>query len=333
MTDSAKPLAGKVALVTGASRGLGKGTAIGLGEAGATVYVTARTLSTPGALPGTAEQTAQEVTAAGGKGIAVQCDHTDDAQVDTVFSRIRDEQGKLDILVNCVYPAPGILPTTGPKMTGGAPFWETPVEEGWEAAFTLGVRAHYVATQKAMPMLLESSGLIVNISSPGNYVYIISTMYGMGKAANERMVNQMAQELEDTPVSIMTLWPGLVQTEIMGTALENEPAMMREILSLIWTNVEGADTELANMNTEQVLGLFESPTFSGRGVAALAADPEVKKKSGRVLALPALAKEYGFTDVGGNIPDGLKLLETAAWPPLAPDGARPQVGSAESVDV
>jgi len=333
MTDPAKPLAGKVALVTGASRGLGKGNAIGLGEAGATVYVTARTLSTPGPLPGTAEQTAQEVTAAGGKGIAVQCDHTDDAQVDAVFSRIREEQGKLDILVNCVYPAPGILPTTGPKMTGGAPFWETPVEEGWEAAFTLGVRAHYVATQKAMPMLLESSGLIVNISSPGNYVYIISTMYGMGKAANERMVNQMAQELEDTPVSIMTLWPGLVQTEIMGTVLENEPAMMREILSLIWTNVEGADTELAGMNTEQMLGLFESPTFSGRGVAALAADPEVKKKSGRVLALPALAKEYGFSDIGGNIPDGLKLLETAAWPPLAPDGARPQVGGAESVDV
>ena len=333
MTDSAKPHAGRVALVTGASRGLGKGTAIGLGEAGATVYVTARTLCTPGALPGTAEQTAREVTAAGGKGIAVQCDHTDDAQVDTVFSRIRDEQGKLDILVNCVYPAPGILPTTGPKLSGGAPFWETPVDEGWEAAFTLGVRAHYVATQKAMPLLLESSGLIVNISSPGNYVYIISTMYGMGKAANERMVVQMAQELEDTPVSIMTLWPGLVQTEIMGTALENNPAMMREILSLIWTNVEGADTELANMDTGQMLGLFESPTFCGRGVAALAADPDVKKKSGRVLALAALAKEYGFTDVGGNIPDGLKLLETAAWPPLAPDGARPQAGSAESVDV
>jgi NAD(P)-dependent dehydrogenase (short-subunit alcohol dehydrogenase family) len=318
MTDIKKPLAGKVALVTGASRGLGKGAAIGLGEAGATVYVTARTLSTPGALPGTAEQTAEAITAAGGEGIAVQCDHTDDAQVDAVFSRIRDEQGKLDVLVNCVYPAPGILPTTGPKMTGGAPFWQTPVDEGWEAAFTLGVRAHYVATQKAMPMLLESSGLIVNISSPGNYVYIISTMYGMGKAANERMVNQMAQELEDTPVSIMTLWPGLVKTEIMGGTLEHEPEMMREILSLIWTNVEGADKELADMNFEQMQAeLFESPTFTGRGVAALAADPNVKNKSGRVLALPALAKEYGFTDVDGNIPDGLKLLETAAWPPLA----------------
>jgi NAD(P)-dependent dehydrogenase (short-subunit alcohol dehydrogenase family) len=316
MTDSAKPLAGKVALVTGASRGLGKGTAIGLGEAGATVYVTARTLSTPGALPGTAEQTAEEITAAGGTGIAVQCDHTDDTQVDAVFTRIRQDQGKLDILVNCVYPAPGILPTTGPKMTGGAPFWQTPVNEGWEAAFTLGVRAHYVATQKAMPLLLESSGLIVNISSPGNYVYIISTMYGMGKAANERMVAQMAQELEDTAVSIMTLWPGLVKTEIMGGTLEHEPAMMREILSLVWTNIDGADKQLADMDPDQMMNLFETPVFTGRGVAALAADPNIKTKSGHVLALPALAHEYGFTDTDGTIPDGLKLLETAAWPPL-----------------
>jgi len=316
MTDSAKPLAGKVALVTGASRGLGKGTAIGLGEAGATVYVTARTLATPGALPGTAEQTAQDITAAGGTGIAVQCDHTDDTQVDAVFTRIRQDQGKLDILVNCVYPAPGILPTTGPKMTGGAPFWQTPVNEGWEAAFTLGVRAHYVATQKAMPLLLESCGLIVNISSPGNYVYIISTMYGMGKAANERMVAQMAQELEDTGVSIMTLWPGLVKTEIMGGTLEHEPAMMREILSLVWTNIDGADKQLADMDLDQMMNLFETPVFTGRGVAALAADPNIKTKSGHVLALPALANEYGFTDTDGTIPDGLKLLQTHAWPPL-----------------
>jgi NAD(P)-dependent dehydrogenase (short-subunit alcohol dehydrogenase family) len=279
--------------------------------------VTARTLNAPGPFPGTAEETAQEITAAGGKGIAIQCDHIDDRQVADVFSRIQDEQGRLDVLVNSVYPAPGILPTMGPKMTGGAPFWETPVEEGWDAAFTLGVRAHYVASQKAMPLLLESGGLIVNVSSPGNYVYIMSTMYGMGKAANERMVHQMAQELETTPVSIVTLWPGVVRTELMGGTLEREPALMREILRLIWTNIPTALEELEVLNDEALIALLESPLFSGRAVAALAADPNVKEKSGRVLSVAGLAHEYGFTDVDGRIPDGLKLLETDAWPPLS----------------
>src|SRR5262249_45354138 len=157
----------------------------------------------------TAEETAQAVTAAGGKGIALQCDHLDDRQVDAVFERIRREEGGLDILVNNVYPAPGILPTLGPFMTGGRPFWESPMEAGWETAFTIGVRGHYVATQKAMPMLLQRSGLVVNIASPGNYVYIMSTLYGMGRAAGERMTQQMAMELADYPVSVMMLWPGV----------------------------------------------------------------------------------------------------------------------------
>ncbi|MGW0578799.1 SDR family NAD(P)-dependent oxidoreductase [Streptomyces sp. NPDC002920] len=319
MSEIEKPLAGKVALVTGASRGIGKGTAIGLGEAGATVYVTARTLDSPGDFPWTAQETADEVTAAGGKGFAIQCDHTDDAQVDEIISRIGSDAGGLDILVNCVYPSHRMLSTTGPKFPGGAPFWETPVDEGWETAFTLGVRAHYVMTQKAMPLLLERAGLVVNISSPGNYVYIVSTMYGMGKAANERMMVQMAEELEDYPVSIMTLWPGVVRTEVMGGAVEKDPEMLRRILALQWKDVPGALDELEQLTGDKILSVSESPVFTGRAVAALAADPEVKAKSGRVLSVVGLADEYDFTDVDGTVPDGNKLRAVNSWPPLVRD--------------
>jgi NAD(P)-dependent dehydrogenase (short-subunit alcohol dehydrogenase family) len=316
MVSVEKPLAGRVALVTGASRGVGKGIAIGLGEAGATVYVTARTLSKAGAIPGTAEQTAEEVTAAGGKGIALQCDHSDDAQVDEVVRRIARDEGGLDVLVNNVYPAPGILPTAGPNMPGGKPFWESPVQEGWEAAFTIGVRSHYVMTQKAMPLLLKRSGLVVEIASPGNYCYLVSTMYGMGRAAAERMMVQMAMELEDYPVSILTLWPGVVRTEVMGTAIEQNPELLRQILTGTWANIPGAMDDLAKLPGAEVLRVTESQVFSGRAVAALAADPGVKVKSGKVFSVAGLAREYGFTDIDGTIPDGLRLLDVDAWPPL-----------------
>jgi NAD(P)-dependent dehydrogenase (short-subunit alcohol dehydrogenase family) len=322
MSDLAKKLAGRVALVTGASRGVGRGAAIGLGEAGATVYVTARTLNQAGANPGTAEETAQAVTAAGGNGIALQCDHLDDAQVDAVFERIRrDHGGGLDILVNNVYPAPGILPTMGPLMTGGKPFWESPVEQGWETAFTIGVRGHYVATQKAMPMLLERSGIVVNIASPGNYVYIMSTLYGMGRAAGERMTQQMAMELAEYPVSVMMLWPGVVRTEVMGSAIEQNPEFIRETLRLVWTHIPGSKALFDRMSTQELLSLLESPTFTGRAIAALAADSKIKAKSGRVLSVPGVAKEYGFTDIDGRIPDGLGLLHEEVWPPLGAKGA------------
>ena len=317
MIQTTKPLAGRVAVVTGASRGVGRGVAIGLGEAGATVYVTARTMSEQGPVPGTAEETAREVTLAGGEGIAMRCDHTDDRQVDEVLRRIERDQGRLDILVNNVYPAPGILPTLGPKMPGGRPFWEAPVDQGWEAAFTLGVRAHYVMTQKSMPMLLKSGGLIVNISSPGNYVYVISTMYGMGKAANERMTQQMAIELANTPVSIVTLWPGTVRTEVVGEAIKANPEFHRKVLALMWENMPEALERLPKLTHDEILALIESPVFSGRAVAALAADPAVKTRSGRVLSVAELAHEYGFTDTDGTIPDGLNLLNVDAWPPLA----------------
>jgi NAD(P)-dependent dehydrogenase (short-subunit alcohol dehydrogenase family) len=155
-----KPLAGRVALVTGASRGVGKGVALELGAAGATVYVTGRTVR-PGKLPGTVSATAEEVVALGGTGIPVACDHHDDDAVAALFERLRVEAGRLDVLVNNVYNAPATARWLG------KPFWEVPVA-GWDQTFEIGVRSHYAAAVLATPLLLESDrGLIAQISSPG----------------------------------------------------------------------------------------------------------------------------------------------------------------------
>ena len=156
MTDE-KPLAGKVALVTGASRGVGKGIALGLGEAGATVYVTARGAKTRAPLPGTAEETATLVTALGGEGVAVTCDHKNDADVSAVFERIDRERGRIDILVNNVFAIPD-----GPLFN--TPFWEQPIEF-WDTMHDVGLRSHYVASVFAAKRMTEKKdGLIVNVS-------------------------------------------------------------------------------------------------------------------------------------------------------------------------
>ena len=315
MSTTNKPLSGKIALVTGASRGIGRGEAIGLGEAGATVYVTARTLTT-GPLPGSAEATAAEVTEAGGKGIALQCDHGDDAQVEQVVRRISEEQERLDILVNNVLPGPPILEAPGPKM-GGLPFWEAEVDGLWDACMMIGVRGHYVMTKLAMPLLLESKGLIVNTASAGGCMYTINVIYGVGKVAQEKMMLDMAVELEDTPVSIMTVWPGFVRTEVLSDHVDNDPSFIKTALANAWGRVPGKLEQLQAMSNEALLGLMESPVFTGRAIAALANDPNVKTKSGRVFSVVSLAKHYGFTDVdGSSTPDGLQLLETDYWGPL-----------------
>ena len=311
MNTIKKPLSGKIALVTGASRGIGRGAAIGLGEAGATVYVTARTLTT-GPLPGTAEETAVAVTEAGGKGIAIQCDHADDSQVEQVERRISEEQGRLDILVNNVLPGPPVLDAPGPKM-GGVPFWEAEVDKLWDACMTIGVRGHYVMTKLAMPLLLKSKGLVVNTASVGGCLYTINVIYGVGKVAQEKMMRDMAVELEDHPVSIMTVWPGFVRTEVVGNHLDNDPAFFRNALGNAWSCVPGKLEELEAMSLEELRGLMESPVFTGRAIAALANDPNVKAKSGGVFSVVSLAKAYGFTDVDGSTPDGLQLLETDCW--------------------
>jgi dehydrogenase/reductase SDR family protein 1 len=306
-------LSGRVALVTGASRGLGRATAIELGTEGATVYITARSFDAPtGDSKGTALETADAVTAAGGHGIALRCDHADDEQVAEVFRRIEAEQGGLDLLVNNVFPSPDAASITGPFWPGGVPFWESS-PDAWQALFTVAVRGHYVATQKAMPLLLERGGLIVNITSAGSAVYFMSSLYGAGKAANDRLMRDMAHELEDHPVSIMSVWPGIVRTEFAGGMFEQAPEVLGFFLREAWANFPDAAEKLAATDNQAALALTETPHFAGRAIAALAADPEVASKSGRILAVVNLADEYGFTDTDGRTPDAFRFRETEHW--------------------
>lgn len=265
-------LAGRVAIVTGASRGIGKGCALELGAAGATVYVTGRTLEEGAApLPGTIGATAAEVTEEGGTGIAVQCDHRDDAQVEALFDRVRSEQGRLDVLVNNAFLIPK-------ELTSGKPFWETPISN-WDDMIGVGTRSAYVASRFAARIMTEQeSGLIANVSSSGAAEYAWHVAYGVGKAALDRVTADTAHELERHGVTVVSLWPGLVLTERIQQVGEAMPAL---------------DTSHA-----------ESQRFTGRAIVHLARDPKVHQKTGRALTSRDLADEYRFTDVDGKLPAG-----------------------------
>ena len=278
MTDTKgeQPLRGQVAVVTGASRGIGKGIALELGVAGATVYVTGRTVNDEGkALPGTVGATAKEVTELGGTGIAAQCDHGEDSQVKALFERVRDEQGRLDILVNNAFTLPD-----EPTFEGS--FWEHDVGL-WDTMIHVGCRGHYVASHAAVPIMIErGSGLIVNISSFAGAAYIFSVPYGVGKAAVDRMARDMSVELRPHGITAVSLWPGVVRTEyvVQAHAAGDVPFAIKD---------------------------GESPRFTGRAVVALASDPKLLEKTGRVTPVVDLAAEYGFTDVDGRSPGPLNV--------------------------
>ena len=257
-------LSGKVAVVTGASRGVGKGVALGLAEAGATVYSTGRTV-------------AAESAEMSGRVIPVRCDHTDDREVETVFRRVLDEQGRLDVLVNSVWGGYERMVEDG-KFTWALPFWEQPLWR-WDAMFAAGVRSAYVSSAHAARIMVEQrSGLIANISFWAAQKHIGNVPYGVSKAATDKMTADMAHELRESGVAVVSLYPGMVRTEKVMEA--------------------AAYLDLSNS---------ESPQFIGRAVAALASDPNVMEKSGQVLVAAALAQEYGFTDIDGKQPRPLKL--------------------------
>ncbi|MBN9389426.1 MAG: SDR family NAD(P)-dependent oxidoreductase [Chloroflexi bacterium] len=275
-------LRNKVAVVTGASRGVGKGVALGLGEAGATVYVTGRTTEEgQGAtdLPGTIFQTAAEVTSQGGQGIALPCDHRQDEQVTTAFEKILSEQPAIDILVNNVWGGYERMAVDG-KFTWPDPFWKQPLWR-WDAMFGAGVRANYVASQLAAPSMIEQRrGVIVNISFWAAQKYMGNVAYGVAKAAVDKQAEYMAHELRDYNVAVVSLYPGLVATE--GVLREAE-----------WFDMSNS----------------ESPRFIGRVVAALTTDPNLMEKSGKVFVAAQLALDYGLTDVDGKQPRPLTLAE------------------------
>jgi dehydrogenase/reductase SDR family member 1 len=256
MINAMRPLESKVSLVTGASRGIGKGIAVGLGEAGATVYLTGRSSAKePSRQGGTIDETAAEVTRRGGRGIPVRCDHMSDAEVEAVFARIRNDAGRLDILVNNAtgLPEPNVL-------WGSEPFWDVPISI-WDDLIDVGLRSHYVAAWFAARMMIEvGSGLIVNVSSKAATTKMGVVPYSVGKAAVDRMTADMAVELRPYRVAIVSVWPPPTRTEAQA---------------------EGT-----------------SPLFTGRVIAALAADPDVIARTGQALRVAALAGEFQIQDPG-----------------------------------
>ncbi len=265
-------LDGAIAIVTGGSRGIGKGCALELGAAGATVYVTGRTQTEGDApLPGTVSGTAEEIVNAGGRAEAVRCDHGDDEAVRALFDRVAKDSGRLDILVNNAFSIP-------PELTSRKPFWQCPISN-WDDMINVGTRSAYVASHfAAKVMTAQRSGLIANISSSGAAEYAWHVAYGVGKAALDRITADTAHELRPHGVSVVSLWPGLVLTERTTRAREALPEL----------DFEGA----------------ESQRFTGRAVVALAADPEVLARSGGVYTSRELADAYSFRDIDGSLPKG-----------------------------
>lgn len=284
-----RPLRGRVAVVTGGSRGAGRGIALELGAAGATVYVTGRStraepapaysqlmaLSHLSQLPGSIEDTAEELTRLGGQGIAVRCDHTREDDVAQLFERLQREQGRLDLLVNNAWG--GHESFTGVFV---APFWEHPLAH-WDAMFDRGVRNHLLASRCAAPLLVrQQHGLVVTTTFWDRDRYMHGNLYyDLAKAAMSRLAFGMAQDLKPHGVASIAVSPGWMRTEFVLAGHQADETTWRERPALAKT---------------------ESPRYLGRAVAALAADAQVMNKTGRVLRVGDLAAEYGFTDIDGR---------------------------------
>jgi len=268
----------RVAVVTGASRGAGRGIALALGATGATVYVTGRTQREGDApLPGTVQATADAVTAAGGCGIAVYCDHADDTQTKALFERVKQEQARLDILVNNATVLHDALTDVGP-------FWEKPLELA--NILDVGLRSHYSASWFAAPLLLANGeGLVVNTSSFGGRIYMHGPAYGAGKAGLDKMTHDMAIDFKPHGIAVVSLWMGLLATERTRRLIAAQPDKYAGM-------AEAAET----------------PEFSGRIIDALACDPQLMGKSGKVWIGAELGQEYGVTDLDGRQPPSPRAL-------------------------
>jgi dehydrogenase/reductase SDR family protein 1 len=265
-------LDGMTALVTGATRGVGRGCAVELAAQGAAVYITGRTLHEGDSRwPGSLESTIAEASELGGRVEGIVCDHRDDEQVAAAFERVRGERDRLDVLVNNAFLIPD-------DMDPNAPFWESGLD-CWDDMHQVGARSAYVATWLAAPIMIEQGGgLIACVSSQGARYFTLHPAYGAAKAALDRTVRDCGHQLEPHGVAAVSIWPSFVTTERM-LALDAEE----------WNlDLEGA----------------ESPRFTGRGIAALLCDDQLMSRTGRVFTTRQLADEYGFTDVDGSLPDG-----------------------------
>lgn len=288
----ARPLAGKIAVVAGATRGAGRGIAVALGEAGATVYCTGRSIpGSPGMKnrPETIQETAALVTARGGQGIPVRVDHTDPAQVEALFERV----GPFDILVNDIWGGDDLV-------EWGKKLWETNLDD----QLTLvdrAIKTHIVTSHRGIPRM-RPGGLVVEITDGDGYYWRGHFLYDLVKTSVIRMAFGLAQELEGSGITAVAVTPGFLRSEWMLDHLGVTEANWRDAIAKV--------PEFA---------ASETPLFVGRAIAALAADPHVARKSGRVFASWDLAEEYGFTDADGSRPHFLRWLRehmpqtAAAW--------------------
>nr|WP_159791230.1 SDR family NAD(P)-dependent oxidoreductase [Sodalinema gerasimenkoae] len=286
-------LQGKVALVTGATRGLGKGIAVGLGEAGATVYITGRSYDRSNLedreIGGTLLDTQAAVEEAGGVCVPVQVDHSDDEQVRSLFDRIDNEQeGQLDLLVNNVFAGVQAI-----ADAYGDPFWKQGPQL-WDAVNQVGLRSHYVSSIFAARLMQRRQrGVICTISSWGGLSYLFGAAYGAGKSACDRLAADMAVELKPDNIASIAIWPGIVGTEQIARFADN-------------TSAEGELDPVACDYALAMLTLWGNVT--GRAIAALAADAKVLRYSGKVQIVAELARRYKLVDQAGNRPASLRSL-------------------------
>ncbi len=274
-----------VAIVTGSSRGAGQGIAHALGAHGCTVYVTGRSTKVgDSSLPGTIHETAAQVSAAGGNGIAVRCDSGDDVQVKALIERVMDEQGRIDILVNnaaAIYD----------ELTAPGNFWEKPLKLA--DIITVGIRSSYVASYYAAPiMLAQKSGLIVMTSGSGASHYVYGPGYGAHKVAQDKMAWDMGVDLRGTGVTALSIWMGALLTERLRLLINSDPQKYGYLEKIV-----------------------ETPELTGNIIYALWSDPELAALNGQTLIGAEVAAKYGIQDAGGRQPPSYR--ETSGVSPLA----------------
>ena len=281
-SDAAQPLVGKIAVVAGATRGAGRGIATMLGAAGATVICTGRSTrgnpATPGR-PETIEETAELVTAAGGTGIAIRVDHTIADEVRSLFDKVEQDFQRLDILVNDIWG--------GDELSEwGRPFWKLDHAKGLRMQ-ELAVQTHILTARFGAPLMVkQKSGLIIEITDGMHLDYRGNLFYDLAKISAIRLAYAMASELRRHQVVALALTPGFLRSEAMLDGFGVTEANWRDAIA---KNPDFAESE--------------TPAYVGRAVAALAADPNVASKAGKVYSSWTLAKEYGFTDQDGRQPD------------------------------
>lgn len=272
-----KKLIDTVAVVTGASRGLGRGIARAFGAEGATVYVTGRAGSATSAGPNALEQAAAEITAAGGKGIAIFCDHNNDDEVQHAFAQIAKHSGRIDILVNNAAAVYQEL-----VMPGG--FWEKPLKLA--DMITIGERSNYVSSYYAAPLMVSQGGLIASISFYGAVSYFHGAAYGAAKAGTDKMARDMAVDLKPHGVASVSIWPGFILTE----------------------QIKSIPVEMMPPDLAANLPNFETPEFTGHVLAALYLDRDRMAHSGKTLIGAELATQYGIKDNGDKQPPSYRAM-------------------------